>query len=404
MTKEGKEKLPRILMVTKSQQNRGSYMRLFPFASHLSRMGCDVTLIFPHEYRNLELETTTPAANFTLVSLPSYSDGTTPYSMLLRSFSLAWFLIKNLKQKAYDIIHVCSPAFPDTWLSSLLAKIAGVPLVVDIDDLWGFMKDKGRRFHEAAIQELLIRYGVRVADKVLVASELLRERYEGLSRRQIGLLWNGIEPDQLLLLKKKEKKRQLQDRFGISESTIVILATLDGPQLKAVTDALDVLEHEGLKIALLLPGYMPGQQSSDGECPFERRGSAYWLARMRREDFLNALVGSDLLLFLMEDTEWERARVVIKVPEFLASGTPLISASVGETKRMIHSAGYGEDNKLLVQVESGAIADAIRFYMHNQEKTNNIAEIARGYVMQKLTWEQLTKKLISTYNELIFTE
>lgn len=401
MNKESGEPL-RVLMITKSRQNRGSYMRLFPFASSLAKKGCEVTFLFAQEFRGRALKQTRAEDGLTLISLPSYSDETTAPMVLVRAFQIARFMLKKLRQTEYDLVHVCSPAFPDTWIASLLAKIANVPLLVDIDDLWGFTSDDGRQVSEAVVEEAFIRYGVRIADKVVVASEFLKHRYERISPSGIDILWNGIEPEIFSSHIKTEARQRLERSFDIQPEKKIVLVVLDGPRLTLITAAIEKLKKKGLEFALLLPGWLPDVYKSEVGGDYVKEGDVYRLRRMRRDDYLDLLAGSDMVLFLMEETEWEKARFVIKIPEFLASGTPLISAPVGESRNVIRAAGYSnEKGAYFARLDADSVASALEGCIRDGNRASVTADRARNYVMGNLTWEHLTSQLLRIYSNMV---
>ena len=129
-----------VLMITKSQQNRGSYMRLYPLANHLSTLGNEITLLCPHERPQATIEVRRVNNNFKLILLPRFATRTHFAGMMYRALRSIPFLVET----KYDLIHCCSPAFPDTWLPLFMGKLKHIPILVDLDDLWGFDGD-GRR-------------------------------------------------------------------------------------------------------------------------------------------------------------------------------------------------------------------------------------------------------------------
>lgn len=392
----------RVLMITKSRQNRGSYMRLLPFARSLSDKGNKVTLLFAHEFREVRTTVTNPSDNLTLIALPSYTDETTGPGMIIRALQIMLFLLRSLRRREYDVMHVCSPAFPDTWLSLLFAKIANIPVLVDIDDLWGFLEEGGRAPAEEVAQEILIRYGIRAADRVVVISDLLKKRYQAISRTPIEILWNEIKPEHFRKIQRTKARSSLIRKFGLEKDQTIILAVLDGPRELVLTDAVERLSKKGEKLTVLLPGWLPGVYKSEIGVDYEKEGVIYRMRRMQRDDYLEVMSGSNLILFLMEDTEWERARLVAKVPEFLASGTPLVSSAVGETRNVIEAAGYSSsESEFHVALEAGSIAAGIEHCILDSDRALSTAKKAREFILNNLSPEQITERLSGIYSSMV---
>jgi glycosyltransferase involved in cell wall biosynthesis len=388
----------RVLFATKSQLNRGSYLRLYPIALGLSRNGFKVTLICPHEFRELRLQSKQINENFRLILLPRFFTRTHYPGILLRSLIMLMLIGKG----RYDLMHVCSPAFLDTWSVSAVGRFRKIPTIVDIDDLWGFTKDRDRNYFESLVEEFLLKTAVAEADRVIVATDILQRRYSSYTSRAIEVLPNGIDSNDFKSLDRGQARMRLIKRLNLKPEDKIILSQLIGDQSQLAHDLTRRLKVSGFDIAMIIPGALPNDGQSNSEGAYKKVENVYLFPRVERTEFLDMLVGSDILLFSMKNTEWEMARFPIRLTEFLASGTPLLSIPFGECRRVLEMAGYGEIlKKLRTSADAESLAFSIRYYITHAEDLRGIAECAAQYVFTNLTWAQITDRLASIYDDVM---
>ena len=386
----------KVFMITKSQQNRGSYMRLYPLGHELSALGFDVTLVCPHEFANFKKETEPQSPNFRVILLPRLGQKTNYLGIFIR----AVMILIMLARSEFDVYHVCSPAFLDTWVASLMGRIRNVPTVVDIDDLWGYIGGGNRNLAEQVLEEVMIKSAIATATSVVTASQFLKDRYERYGRGEITVIGNGIETSTFDKIQRPKARENICKALSIEQSTRIILGQVLRNDFDKVAGAIKKLNESGFKSALLFVGGLPRYQTSQESIEFESRDGVYLLPRLERPRFLELIAGSDAILFYMEDTEWEKARFPIRLTEFLASGTPLISLTYGESRSVLEKSEYRNAEKLILQdSDESTLIAALQFCLRNAEAAVEIARIAREEVFNKMAWAVLASALAEIYTE-----
>ena len=377
--------------------NRGSYMRLYPMAARLSESGYNVTLICPHEYSNPSIESRLINDNFRLILLPRFKTETHYAGILLRAI----FIVLHLSRKRYDILHVSSPAFLDTWSVSMIGKLFKIPTVVDIDDLWGYTGNNDRSHFESAIEEFLIRSAISAASRVTAISQYLKDRYDHLCSREIEILWNGISEDDLFSISKRQARDTLIDELGLEINVKLLLSQVLKEQEETTIEAIELVRKKGFNIVSTIPGAITRHPAEKLLTNGKNVNSTFLLPRVERKKFLEMLVASDIVLFSMKNTEWERARLPVRLTEFLASGTPLLSVVFGESRRILDMTSYGPLlRELNTNSSAESLARSIVYYLSNAEELDKIADEARKFVLTNLTWEQVISQLIGIYKDL----
>ena len=377
--------------------NRGSYMRLYPMAARLSESGYDVTLICPHEYSDPSIESRLLNDNFRMILLPRFKTETHYAGILLRAI----LIVMHLSRKRYDILHVSSPAFLDTWSVSMIGKLLKIPTVVDIDDLWGQTGNNDRSSFESAIEEFLIRSAIGAATRVIVVSQFLKDRYNNLCDGEIDILWNGISEGDLFSISKRRARDTLVVELGLETNVKLLLSQVLKDQEETTIEALEIVKSKGFDVISTMPGAISNHSTDKLLANFKKVGSTFLLPRVERTKFLEMLVASDLVLFSMKNTEWEKARFPIRLTEFLASGTPLVPVVFGESRRILDMTSYGPLlSKLNTNSSVESLAQSIVYYLSNAEELDKIAGEARKFVLTNLTWEQGISQLIGIYKDL----
>lgn len=381
--------MPRILFVTKSQINRGSYWRGWYLGFQLSQMGFDFTIVCPAEFRQLGIRRFQHSSSFRVITLPRLHERTVLPGIALRS--VVGPLVYGISEM--DIVHVCAPAFPETWMAASISRRSGKPLVVDVDDWWGMDPDGIRATGESKVEEALEREAVSGADRVLAASSLLEEKVNRHARVKASVIPNGIDSREFASLSREASRPVLLKRTGLPADSVIISSLSDSKYKEILFETGRRLSDEGKNVYLLLVGL-------DGSPP--AGSNIVSLPKMGRRDWLSALMGSDASLLLMRNTIWERARFPIKLAEFMATGNPVISSAVGESRRILDEAGYSLLNGgMYVENSPEGIGKAIDFMLNEAETVKQVSKSAMDYARSRLSWESIAREYIGVIGGLL---
>lgn len=385
-------------MVTKSQQNRGSYMRLFPLGLALSALSFDVTLVCPHEFVSFRKETEIVNENFRVCLLPRISNKTNYLGILIR----AAMIFNMLLRSGYEIYHICSPAFLDTWIAAFIGKIKRAPIVADIDDIWGLLEGGGRPLSEQLIEEIMLRSAISSASQVVTASQFLKSRYKRRCEKEIQVIGNGIDPNIFEGISRTKAREHLREILSVRDEAKIIFVQILPSDYSKVARVLMNMNEKGYKNVPVIVGGLPQYQNNTVPPRSELRNGLHMLPRLERIKFLEMIAGSDLVLFCMENIEWERARFPIRLTEFLASGTPLLSLPYGESRTVLESTVYGKSEGLiLLDSDEESLARALQYCFENTDKLEHVASEGREFVKKNMDWMEIASCLAKLYKGLV---
>lgn len=381
--------MPRILFVTKSQLNRGSYWRGWYLGVQLSQMGFDFTIACPAEFRQLGIRRKQYSPSLRVITLPRLHEKTVLPGIALRS--AVGPLVYDISRM--DVVHVCAPAFPETWMAASISRRSGKPLVVDVDDWWGMDPDGVRATGESKLEEALERNAVSGADRVLAASSLLQEKVNRHARGKASIIPNGIDAREFASLSREMSRPVLLKRTGLPANSVIISSLADSNYERVLFETGRMLHDKGRNVYLLLVGL--GRSPPEGS-------NIVALPKMDRREWLSVILGSDASLLLMRDTIWERARFPIKLAEFMATGNPVISSAVGESRRILDEAGYSRLNGgMYVENSPEGIGRAIDFMLNEAEMVKEVSKSAMDYALNRLSWESIAVDYIREIRGLL---
>lgn len=377
-----------ILFVTKSQLNRGSYWRGWYLGSQLSELGHNFTLVCPNEYRNLATVVNPLRDNFRVIALPRLNVRTTLFGMAIRSILSP--LVCNLGGQG--IVHICAPSFPETHSVMMANYLTKKPVVVDVDDWWGFDPDRKRSILESRLEDTMEIRSVSRAERCIVVSDILRTKLQAFAKEEVKIIPNGFNPNDFGNLDSSRMRDELITKLGVPKRSTMILTTNDEHFHQTFVDLGSALKREFPTVFLVVVGLQSGVNHAS---------NIVGLPRLDRQDWLRAISGTDVLLFLMENTMWEKARFPIKLVEYLATGKPIISSAVGESRRVMELSGYSLLNgSLFVDNTSNDILRAIRFVMTEPAEVEHLTDVTQYYVQNNLSWPDIAKSYISSLPEL----
>jgi 1,2-diacylglycerol 3-alpha-glucosyltransferase len=109
------------------------------------------------------------------------------------------------------------------------------------------------------------------------------------------------------------------------------------------------------------------------------------------------LSSADILLLPFRKNPFNEARFSNKIPEYMASGKPIVTNPVGVVDGIIKN----RINGILVKPDNLELyAQAIIELMENNRLAKKIGKNAREYAMKNLTWKKIARKYDRIYNTL----
>jgi len=228
---------------------------------------------------------------------------------LLRSYARRFRALA--RRMRYDLIWLEKEALPwlPTWLE--IARLQGLPYVVDYDDAWF------HRYENHWLSPLLshkIDAVMRVAHTVVAGNDYLARRARQAGARQVEIVPTAID------LERYRDLPSVPRTDGVTVGWIGIplnahYLTIAGPALRAV---------DQLKLHVVgapVPGELAG-------IPAE---SFAW-----SEDTEIARISAfDVGIMPLHDTPWERGKCAYKLLQVMAAGRPVIASPVGANAQVV---------------------------------------------------------------------
>jgi glycosyltransferase involved in cell wall biosynthesis len=387
----------KILFTTKSRYGWGTFLRARNLAYELSKLGHEVTLLCPSEHQNFKAALEIPRPGVQILSLPRLRNQTLPFGMLIR----AGIGLGTQRVSSFDVVHTFAPSFPDTWWPVPFAKLRRKPIVIDVDDWWGLDPDNRRPFFEWATQELLETTATLLASRLTGVGDEILNRRTRLSAAAPVEIPNGVDPEIYTRIDRAVERNNLRSKLEIPPPTMLIGLIHDDRFETIVTNLARLIAARKFPAKLIVVG--TGANASrrlarvTQEC-----GTLVVSPRLSQAELARVISGVDALLFLMEDIAFDRARFPMKIPEFLATGRPIVASTYGRTFRLLRDAGYANaPSTICVSPEPASFLRAISTVRENYSSYEKIGESAREYVLSELAWSNIVKRLAALYEELI---
>ncbi|MFH1731247.1 MAG: glycosyltransferase family 4 protein [Planctomycetota bacterium] len=306
-----------------------------------------------------------------------------------------------MRAKKPDYVFVESPPLflsVPAWLAS---RYWGVPMIFNVADLW-----------PDSIRELgLVREGLflRVADRleawtyrraafVNTVTEGIRDTLRDAKHvpaRKLLFMPNGVDTE---LFKPGRRDEALARELGLDGRKVILYAgTLGFAQgLDVAVDAMDRLQSDVPDAVLVFLGSGSDKSRLVEEVRSRGIGSVRFLdpvplesvARMYSIAYAGFASLKDLPLF-------EGARPS-KIFPIMASGKPVVYSGKGEGARLVEKAGAGLVTK---PGDADALADAIRFLIHNPEQAEAMGRDARAFVEENCAWPALVRHWLNQLEE-----
>jgi glycosyltransferase involved in cell wall biosynthesis len=275
-------------------------------------------------------------------------------------------------KKKPDLLVLITP-MPICLLVGLVAKILGIKVIIDIDDLaYAQMQASG---YSKIISKL---YGfievnmVKLFDKVIVCSRFLQSRYKNSVIIPNMINWSFWHQD------KKEKRVYKQIAF------VGQIGYYHG-QLQLLKSFKNFLENNR-KLKLVFIG--GGEKQKDLEFliqKFKLQKQVKVTGHIEQKKVRGILKNSDIGILPMWDKPLYKARQPLKLLEYMAAGLAIVSGNVGEVKKII------QENYTGLLCPAGnlhCLQEKIEYLYKNKKKMfvlqNNAIKASKNYLYEKI--------------------
>ena len=305
------------------------------------------------------------------------------------SFMVSSF-INGLFVRKVDLVWGTTPPIfqgPTAWL---LARLKGVPFLLEVRDLWpAFAVAVGVLHNKTLIQlsEWLERFLYKHADQVMVNSPGFLAHVKARGAGEVALIPNGADPAMFDPESDGAAFRQAQD---LADEFVVLYAGAHGlsNDLDVVLDAAALLtDQPGLRIVLLGDGKeKPRLQARAAEMGLDK---VLFLPPLPKTKMAEALAAADACLAILKPIELYKTTYPNKVFDYMAAGRPVILAIDGVIREVVEEAEAG------VFAQPGdpeALAAAIQQLASNPAKCRTMGNNGRKSIEMNFSRIALAEK------------
>lgn len=269
----------------------------------------------------------------------------------------AWLLGMALPRP--DVVLASSPHLLTGLAGWAVARVRGVPFVLEIRDLWPqILVDTGRLDEATTLFRVvagLESFLYARADAIIVLAQGVADSIiaSGIAADRVHLVPNAADPEDFM---QTEPREVLRRRFGFDGLTI-IYAGAHGPAngLDFVLDAAAELRDELPEVRFVLVGDGLAKPALMDRAQRERLDNVVFLQPVPKSEMVELLGAADAGLHVLDDLPLFKYGVSPnKLFDYMAAGLPVLTNTGGEIGALVEREQSG------IVVEPGALAAGAR--------------------------------------------
>jgi glycosyltransferase involved in cell wall biosynthesis len=314
------------------------------------------------------------------------------------SFMLSSLVVGLPRLGRPDVVVASSPTLFSAFSAWLMARVLGVPFVLEVRDLWPEAILDLSLMRPGPVVEVLRRLAAFLyarAERVVLVTHAFADRLveQGVPRGKLAVIPNGAD---VRLFAPDVDGRATRDKLGLHpEQFVVGYVGSHGVShgLDAVLDAATCQPD----VCYLLVG--DGAERDRLVAERERRGltNVRMLPSVPRAEVPGLYAAADVCLVPLRDVPLFETFVPSKLFEVLAAGRPIIGAVRGEARDILRRSG----GALLVEPGNGAaIAEAAEHLRADPALRDALARQGRAFVEQHYDREALASRYLDLLREV----
>jgi len=302
-----------------------------------------------------------------------------------------------------DVVIASSPQLLVGLSGWWVARWKRVPFLFEVRDLWPeSLAAVGLGNADSLLHKTLAKIAgflYRSADRVVVVTsafeDYLVEHWQ-MPREKISVIENGVETQLFSPDARTTLRRDLCAEEKFIVSYIGTMGMAHG--LETVIAAAAQLQDTNPEVIFL----MVGEGAEKGrvvELARERAlSNLRFIDQQPREKIPAYICASDVCLVPLKKTDVFKTVIPTKMLEFMSCARPVILGVDGQARGILEEARAG----LVVEPEnSGALANAIRFLNANRERSRELGQNGRDYIIRRFSRRQTAERYIRVLQRLL---
>ncbi len=324
------------------------------------------------------------------------------YHRLMNFFSFAFSCLGALLlRERFDVLVLSTPPIFSIPTAFFMACLKGIPLVLDVRDLWPQAATSLGELNENAATRSIkafMNLCYRKADQIVVVTKTIQDELTeaGIERKKIHLITNGVDQE-IFYPGGVEDCREVYRALGCERKFIVVYAgvigIIHGPQvigeaariLKDFNDIAFVVIGDGVRKAQLV------KMKSE-----YKLNNLHFIGVMQPSELLPYLNGADLGLSTLQDRHFSEGTIPVKIFSYMACQLPVVFAGRGEGAEIIREYGAGA----CVEPENPeALASVIVELKKDPKRRRYMGERGAMAVSERFSRRLLSEKLESVISK-----
>lgn len=379
----------RLIIHSKSHYGSANSIIAEELGLSLSKQGYYVTAVSISHDVSKSVSAYDISPTFTRILLPHYKIDRSILSFLRRGFIIAKFY----KRLNADFILSLDPILPETFIPLLLGKLKRIPTAIYLTDNWGLDPDGPTSWSKQIIEEVMIIFSLKMTRVQFYASELVRNRLKKYGGRYSVIMRCGFNTEDISKRKSEKSRDWLNESFDIPKENKIILTRYDSRVSYLYTKIADEFRRHGSKVTLLLLNSGSEILQIDDNDDLISEGYMRIANKLNREEYVRAILNCDILWISGIDSFWDRARFPTRLPEYMASGVPVVCSIGGTSRDFLNQSGYSPISKFAFPSNDvSSILNSFSFMLSDNPLIKESCNATFNYANENLTWNKITSE------------
>lgn len=303
-----------------------------------------------------------------------------------------------------DVVIATSPQLLVGLAGWWVAKLKGVPFVLEVRDLWPEslaavgVGGANSMLHRSIGRLAAFLY--RRADQIVVVTPAFRERLMRdwqVPAEKLSLVQNGVET---ALFSPRHADPQLRSELSAGNKFVVsFIGTLGlAHGLETLIDAAERLHREAPDVSFMILGEGADRRRIVDLARSRRLNNVRFIPQQPRERIPAYICASDACLVLLRKSEVFETVVPTKMLEFMSCARPVILGVKGQAQQILEDARGG------ICVDPGnaeTLCAAILRLRRNEPLQNELGRNGREYIVQRLSRERTAADYLEVLNAVL---